>query len=161
MATDIANTRNGSKTECPLRVVRRHCECGSLRYSAPVTANAPVSVGLCGDGDEIAAIDDVERAFGIKLDYSDAPQWQTAGAVFDSVQKALPTSDDDTSELWERFAAAICGVNGVDPTTIERGSLLLSHSRLWARLADVSAVVWVITILAFVIVVTTVALTHL
>ena len=41
--------------------------------------NSPKSVGLGGDGDEIAAIDDVERAFGVKLDYADVSRWLTAG----------------------------------------------------------------------------------
>jgi hypothetical protein len=125
-----------------------------------VTTNTPVSVGLGGDGDEIASIDDVERAFGIKLDYSDAPQWLTAGNVFDSLRRALPADDQNKSDLWERFAAAICGETGVDPTTIERGSPLLSDSRFWARLADVSAVVWIVTILGLIIVVAAVALTQ-
>ena len=124
-----------------------------------MTANTPVSVGLGGDGDEIAAIDEVERAFGIKLDYSDAPQWLTAGDVFDSLRKALPADKRDTSDLWERFSAAICGVTGVNPKAIERGSPLLSDSRFWARMADVSAVVWIVIILAFVIVIATAALT--
>lgn len=112
--------------------------------------NTPASVGLGGDGDELAAIDDVERAFGIKFDYSDAPQWRTAGDVFDSLRKALPADELDTSNLWERFAAAICGVTGVDPTTIERRSPLLLDSRFWSRLADVSAGVWIVTTLALV-----------
>ena len=113
-------------------------------------AITPVTVGLGGDGDEIAAINDVERAFGIKFDYSDASQWRTAGDVFDSLRKALPAEELDTPNLWERFAAAICGVTGVDPTTIERRSPLLSYSRFRARLANVSAVVWIITVLALV-----------
>jgi hypothetical protein len=124
-----------------------------------VTANAPISVGLGGDGDEIAAIDDVERAFGIKLDYSDAPQWLTAGDVFDALRKALPADKRDTADLWERFSAAICGVTGVNPKAIERGSPLLSSSRFWARMADASAVVWIAVISALVIVVVTAALT--
>lgn len=49
-----------------------------------------MSVGLGGDGDEIVAVADVERTFGIKLEYAD---WFTAGDLFASVEKALPQTE--------------------------------------------------------------------
>lgn len=59
--------------------------------------NAPLlqSVDLSGDGDEISAIDDVERAFGVVLDKADASHWHTAGDVFASLRKALPSGIQD------------------------------------------------------------------
>ena len=112
--------------------------------------NSPISVGLGGDGDEIAAIDDVENAFGVKLDYSGASSWVTAGDVFDELRKALPHEDREGADLWERFATALSAETGVDPKKIERGSPLLSQSLVWTRVADASAAVWIIIVLVFV-----------
>lgn len=120
--------------------------------------NSPTSVGLGGDGDEIAAIADVEHAFGVKLDHSDASRWLTAGDVFDSLCKVLPSEERDGANLWERFATALSAETGVNPKTIERGSPLLSGSRLWPRVADASAIVWIVTVLGFVAVVAVVVL---
>lgn len=102
----------------------------------------PKSVGLGGDGDEIAAIDDVERVFGVKLDESDASHWHTAGDVFASLCKALPpgTQEDD---LWPRFTEVLTDQTGVDPRGIEKDSPLLSQSRLWVYPANASAAVWI------------------
>ena len=101
------------------------------------------SVGLGGDGDEIAAIDDVERAFGVRLDNADASRWLTAGDLFRSLQKALPAEAINSPDLWRRFTVALCGQTGVDPDDIEMDSPLLSRSRLWVHVANASAVVWI------------------
>jgi hypothetical protein len=106
-------------------------------------AGTPQSVGLGGDGDEIEAITDVERAFGVKLDYSNAGQWITAGDVFEALMAAIPARERAQPGLWERFAMALCETTGVDPHSIEPASPLLSRSRFWARLADTSAMVWI------------------
>ena len=111
----------------------------------------PKSVGLGGDGDEIIAIDDVKRAFGVKLDYSDAPNWITAGDLFASLKKSLSDEERSKPDLWERFAAALSGQTGVSPNDIEEESPLLSESRFWARLADASAIVWIIAFLGLVL----------
>jgi hypothetical protein len=103
----------------------------------------PKSVGLGGDGDELFAIDDVERAFGVKLDYADAPHWHTAGDVFSSLRKALPAGVQDEGDLWARFTEALSAQTGVDPASIEKDSPLLSQSRLWVHVANASAVVWI------------------
>jgi hypothetical protein len=69
-----------------------------------MSATPPISVGLGGDGDEIVAIDDVERAFGVKLDKADAAQWHTASDVFVSLCKAATRRD------WGRGPlVALCG----------------------------------------------------
>ena len=134
------------QAECPLWVDSGRCEGSVLRYPPPVTPSDQVSVGLGGDGDEIEAIDDVERAFGVKLDYSDASQWLTAGDVFNSLRKALPSDERQAADLWERFAKALCGVTGVDPKTIEPASPLLTSSRFWAQVASANAVVWIVAL---------------
>lgn len=101
-----------------------------------------MSVGLGGDGDEIVAIDDVERAFGVKLDKGDASQWHTAGDVFVSLCKALPADTRD-EDLWSRLAEVLTDQTGVDPKSIEKDSPLLSQSRFWVHVANASAAVWI------------------
>ena len=64
-----------------------------MAYPPVVAENASKSVGLGGDGDEIAAIDEVECAFDVKLDHTDARSWFTVGDVFRSVQKAPPAEE--------------------------------------------------------------------
>ena len=107
-----------------------------------MSATPPKSVGLGGDGDEIAAIDDIERAFGVKLDKADAAQWHTAGDVFVSLCKALPADSGDDGQ-WSRFTEILTDQTGVDPKAIEKDSPLLSQSRLWVHVANASAVVWI------------------
>jgi hypothetical protein len=95
-----------------------------------VTASIPESVGLGGDGDEIAAIRDVEGEFGIRLDYADASGWHTAGDVFASLSKALPVSERRHSDLWPRFAKALSQETGIDPARITPESPLLTKTRV-------------------------------
>lgn len=125
-----------------IRPRRSSKEANKFAYPRTVAENPPKSVGLGGDGDEIAAIGDVERVFGVKLNYADAPGWSTAGDVFRSLQKALPTKELDSPDLWKRFAVALCGETGVNPSDIEPDSPLLSRS-VWMHVANVSAVVWI------------------
>lgn len=98
----------------------------------------PVSVGLAGDGDEIAAIDEVEATFGVTLDYADAPTWQTAGDVFRTLQNALPADVANASDTWDRFAAALTHETGVDPATITPDSPLLDEAPPWRGLGNLS-----------------------
>lgn len=109
-----------------------------------MTVALPASVGLGGDGDEIFAIDDVERAFGVKLNKADAPYWHTAGDVFSSLREVLPVGTREDSELWARFTEALTQQTGVDPKTIERESPLLTQTRFWVHVANASAVMWIV-----------------
>jgi hypothetical protein len=118
----------------------------------------PKNVGLGGDGDEICAVADVERAFGIKLDYADGPHWLTAGDLFASVERALPEEQRGDPEVWKRFAVALCGQTGANPEEIEPNSPLLSQSRFWARVADVSALVWITVVAGFVVAIAVMAI---
>ncbi|MDK2767142.1 MAG: hypothetical protein KYX69_05425 [Sphingomonas sp.] len=98
----------------------------------------PASVGLCGDLDEIAAIDEIEAIFGVTLDYADAPSWQTAGDVFRSLLNVLPADVANASDTWDRFAAALTHETGVDPATITPNSPLLDEALPWRGLGNLS-----------------------
>jgi hypothetical protein len=100
----------------------------------------PVSLGLGGDGDEIQAINEVERHFGVKLDYSDASRWTTAGDVFTALQRALPSDQAKAVEIWPAFAGAICGETGVDPLKVTPETLLLGKGRLDRRILLIVAI---------------------
>ena len=101
-----------------------------------MNAQLPQSVGLGGDGDEVAAIQSVEAAFGVRLDCSDAPNWRTAGDVYRSLLRALPADEAAGPNIWNRFAKALTRETGVDPKSIQAESTLLApESPLWVRLA--------------------------
>ncbi|WAC25197.1 hypothetical protein [Blastomonas sp. SL216] len=100
------------------------------------------SVGLGGDGDEIVAIDDLERAFGVKLDEAHAVHWHTAGDLFASLCQTLNAHIRD-EHLWSRFAEVLTVQTGVDPKAIKKDSPLLSQSRLWIHVANASAAIWI------------------
>ncbi len=106
----------------------------------------PVSVGLWGDGDEIAAIDEVEATFGVTLDYADAPTWQTAGDVFRSLQSSLSAEVANAPDTWDRFAAALTHETGVDPATITPDSPLLDEAVSWRGLGNLSRMMAVLLI---------------
>ncbi|WP_209349256.1 hypothetical protein [Pontixanthobacter sp. CEM42] len=93
------------------------------------------SVGLAGDGDEIWAIEEVERAFDVKLDKEDAPNWVTAGDVFASLQKKLPDSVHLESELWDKFAVALSQETAVDPKTLSPDSPLILEGHPWRKIS--------------------------
>lgn len=112
----------------------------------------PVSVGLGGDGDEIAAIQDVERLFGVRLNDADAPRWFTAGDVFASLKEALSEKGAEEPDIWKRFADCLAGHTGVDAALIKPESPLLSESRVWVRLADAPAYVWLAAVVIIVVV---------
>ena len=84
------------------------------------------SIGLGGDGDEVDAILDVERHFGISLDHEDAPGWVTAGDVFASLLKALPPDQRSRSDLWPSFATVMCEETGADASSVGSDTLLLA-----------------------------------
>lgn len=82
------------------------------------------SVGLAGDLDEVEAIYDVEREFGVKLDYRDSRNWVTAGHVYQALCDALP-SDALAEDRWDRFATALAQETGVEPTLLTADSPLI------------------------------------
>ncbi|MDF7777194.1 hypothetical protein P1X14_18185 [Sphingomonas sp. AOB5] len=108
-----------------------------------MTNDAPASVGLGGDGDEIAAILDVEREFGVILDKADAPNWGTAGDVHASLIRALGTDATADPVIWDRFAAALAMETGVDPGTIMPESPLLAPHTPWGWVAAAGAILFI------------------
>jgi hypothetical protein len=100
----------------------------------------PCCVGLVGDGDDIAAIENVEEAFGVTLDDQDAPLWSTAGDVFASLLKALPPDAATDVATWERFARALASETGIDPSVITKNSpLLLPDKGFWGGFREIWA----------------------
>lgn len=106
----------------------------------------PASVGLGGDGDEIAAIDEVEAVFGVTLDYADAPTWETAGDVFRTLQNSLPADIANAPDTWDRFATALTHETGIDPATITPDSPLLDEALPWRGLGNLSRMMAVLLI---------------
>lgn len=84
------------------------------------------TIGLGGDGDEVDAIQAVERHFGVALDYGDAPTWRTAGDVFQSLLKAISADQQDRGDLWLTFATIMCDETGADASRVGPDTLLLA-----------------------------------
>ena len=97
---------------------------------APAENSPPYTLGLWGDGDEAAAIRDVERRFNVSLVYSDARHWVTVGDVFIAVQRELPPAQAEAAETWSIFAEAIAAETGVDPIKLKPQTVLLGKKRV-------------------------------
>lgn len=102
------------------------------------------NVGLGGDGDEIAALRDVEEEFAVKLDYSFADEWTNVGNVWDALLRELPEGASEQPETWTRFKDALCRETGMDPARINLDSGLVAEDGHWVQVADASAVLWLL-----------------
>lgn len=118
-------------------------------------AETPRCIGLAGDGDEIAAIENVESEFGISLDDQDAPSWFTAGDVFTSLLRALPPDAADDQATWRRFAEALAVETGIDPYLITKDSrLLLPDKGIWRGIKEgclIVAALWLALLVAAIV----------
>lgn len=83
------------------------------------------SLDLGGDGDDVAAIENVEDAFGVTLDISDASHWLTIGDIWASLLKELPQAAAGDPATWQRFCEAMAFETGVDPKAIALETALL------------------------------------
>jgi hypothetical protein len=123
----------------------------------PVTSakskDNPTSVGLGGDGDEVSAIGEVERVFGVRLDYDDASDWVTAGDVYKSLNKALSAHEIQARGGWKRFAQALTDETGENPENISPESPLLGPGTFWAGVADVNALLFKLLVIGALVVV--------
>ena|SRR5579871_6484938 len=84
------------------------------------------SLGLGGDGDEVDAVEHVEKEFGVSLDTSSASSWLTVGDVYLALQKALPAHMRSDPSTWKRFCVAICHESGADSTLVNEQTRLLA-----------------------------------
>lgn len=119
----------------------------------PASPSPATSVGLGGDGDEIAAIDEIESEFGVTIDYADAPQWLTAGDVFNSLLMQLSPDVAQDPQTWPRFVRALTNGTGTDPLDITPDSPLIEESHLWRGLGRLSTMLWALLIAMTMIVV--------
>lgn len=153
-ATDVPTTISADTAKAAEKAVAATVEGAATSdrtktaYHSSMSGEQIQSVGFGGDGDEIYAIRNVEAVFRVKLDYTEASNWFTAGDVYRSLSKVLPADETAKPDLWDRFAVALAEEIGVDPNTIRPESPLLSHSRFWARIADASAAVWILIVVA-------------
>jgi hypothetical protein len=107
---------------------------------------------LVGDGDEGAALEEVEREFGVTLPDEDAPGWHTAGDLFASLIETLPSELAADPATWQRFVQALCRETGADSRLISRTSpLFLPDPGFWAGLKE-GCVVYLWCLLAFILV---------
>ena len=87
------------------------------------------SLGLGGDGDEVDAIEAVERALGIVFETQDCELFITVGDVWRAVIKEarLSSEEAEAEGLWSQMAKAISKESGVDPDRVSRDTLLLAE----------------------------------
>jgi hypothetical protein len=84
------------------------------------------SLSLGGDGDEVNAIEDVEKEFGVRLNPIEAHGWITVGDVYISLLKQLPEYATENPATWVRFCEAISRETGVDHVRVDENTKLLS-----------------------------------
>ncbi len=84
----------------------------------------PASVGLAGDGDEVAAIEEAFARFGVPVSIDGAGNWITVGDVWSSLLRIKPLVIKQPN-AFQRFCASLCDETGVDPTGINESSRLL------------------------------------
>jgi hypothetical protein len=108
----------------------------------------PQNVGLGGDGDEIAAIREVEEEFDVTLDYSDAHNWATVADVYAALLDQLSVEEAVQPGVWNRFSEAICRETGISPSSISLESGLIAEDGMWVHVVKVSPFVWIMLALA-------------
>ena len=117
-------------------------------------ADAPQSVGLRGDGDDLAALEFVEEEFGVTLDDRDVSDCHTAGDVFRSLLRLLPPAAATDPTTWTRFSAALAKESGVDPRLITEESPLFETGSFWRGFGEVwlgVGCLWLIVLLTLVL----------
>lgn len=107
----------------------------------------PSSLGLVGDGDEFAAITEVEETFGVKLDYSDAGNWSTVGDVYAALLRELSAEEAARPDVWQRFAEAISRETGMRPSEVRSEAGLIAEDGLWIQVVRLTALHWMVAAL--------------
>lgn len=65
------------------------------------------TIGLGGDGDEVDAIERVERHFGIVFDYDDCEGFVTVGDVWRALVKELRVDEAEVFPRWPELVEAL------------------------------------------------------
>lgn len=73
----------------------------------------------------------VEKRFGVKLDYGGASHWFTAGDVYADLLKVLPEQAAQAPDTWTAFAEAISDETGVDPLRVAPETRLIDRTGPW------------------------------
>lgn len=95
--------------------------------------------GLWGDGDEVEAIELIERRLCVQLRREEAPSIWTVGDLWDCLLKSNENLKDDRRS-WIKFVVALTAYPGLDPRQIGRETLLIAPrkpnflTKLWGRL---------------------------
>lgn len=82
-------------------------------------------LGLGGDGDEIAAVEDVEHEFGIRMNTRGAGSWWTVGDVYDALVVDLPVEVSAHPGTWLRFCRALCLGTADQPELVAHETILI------------------------------------
>jgi hypothetical protein len=93
------------------------------------------SIGLGGDGDEVDAVQLVERRMHLSLDYADAPNWRTAGDLFNAVVRAKPELEGSRI-AWRRMSVALCWYTGANLRHVVPTTILIDDTTLWQQLTS-------------------------
>ena len=101
-------------------------------------------LGLAGDGDEIAAIEDVEREFSVRLDYAGASEWTKVRDVYDALLAQLPSEEAERVDTWNRFARAIAAETGIPASKVSLESGLVAEDGMWVSVTNVPAGCWIV-----------------
>lgn len=91
------------------------------------------SIGLGGDGDEVDAVQLVEKRMCLTLDYADAPNWRTAGDLFSALVRARPELEGSRT-AWRRMSVALCWYTGANPRHVVPATILIDDTTLWQQL---------------------------
>jgi hypothetical protein len=93
--------------------------------------------GLWGDGDEIEAIELVEKRLNVKLRNEDAAGIWTVGDLWRTLLNSNPQLNDDRRS-WLRFVVALTWYTDVNPRKVGKQTLLIEpgnqniFKHLWA-----------------------------
>jgi hypothetical protein len=84
--------------------------------------------GFWGDGDEVEAIELIEKRLNVRLRDEDAPNIWTVGNLWMSLLASNPHLED-SKRNWIRFAVALTAYTGLNPREIDRETLLIEPER--------------------------------
>lgn len=103
----------------------------------------------------------MEAEFGVTIDYAEAPQWRTAGDLFQSLLAQLPAGQANDPEIWERFARALSQATDTDSETILPETPLADEVQAWRGLNALSSMLLLLAIgMALVVILGAVILTR-